>query len=285
MLTPEQFDRTRQLALRLAGIELFDRHREVLARKIRRLGIHDAAGFNTLLMAADAGDARAGQQLIGLLTTTFSGFFRNPSQFDQAAEHALWAVHRRGATRLWSVAAAMGEEPYSLAMALIDIFQSNDPPATILATDINEAALAVALRGEYGEASLGALTPEQRTQFFSAAAGPARWQVVSTVQQLVSFHALNLVDPAWPIDGQFDVIFCRNVLMYLKSSHRGSVLERIATLLAPDGLLILDPVEDPGAAGHLFTPGKNGIFFLRSKSANGTTNNRSHTNPFKGQSS
>jgi chemotaxis protein methyltransferase CheR len=151
MMTNEQFDRTRRLALRLAGIELFERHREVLARRIRRLGIHDTAGFDTLLNAADEGDTRAGQQLIGLLTTHFTGFFRHPRHFGVAAEHARWAVHRRGTARLWSAAAATGEEPYSLAMALIDIFQRKNPPVTILATDIDGDALAVARQGEYAE--------------------------------------------------------------------------------------------------------------------------------------
>ena len=111
----------------------------------------DPGGFEALLHAAEDGDQRAGRQLIGLLTTNFTGFFRHPWHFDIAAEHALRAVHRRGAARLWSAAAATGEEPYSLAMALIDIFRCDNPPVTILATDVDDDALAVARRGEYDE--------------------------------------------------------------------------------------------------------------------------------------
>ena len=140
MLTIELFDRTRELALRLAGIELFERHRDVLDRRSRRLGIHDGPAFDALLQATEAGGAAATRQFVGLLTTNFSGFFRHPRHFELAAEHALWAVHRRGAARLWSAAAATGEEPCSLAMALIEVFQRNDPPVTILATDIDEDA-------------------------------------------------------------------------------------------------------------------------------------------------
>ena len=62
----------------------------------------------------------------------------------------------------------------------------------------------------------------------------------------MEFRALNLIDPAWPIEGQFDMIFCRNVLMYLERGCRRTVVERMASLLAPDGLLVLDPVEYPG---------------------------------------
>ena len=131
MLTCEQFDRTRKLALRLAGIELCDRHRELLGSRGRRLGIRDTAGIEALLGAAEEGDPLASRQLIGLVTTNFTGFFRHPRHFELAAEHALWAAHRRGRARLWSAAAATGEEPYSIAMALIEAFRRDDPPPTI----------------------------------------------------------------------------------------------------------------------------------------------------------
>src|SRR5262245_37407133 len=137
MLTNAQLEQTRKLALRLTGIMIFERHREVLERKIRRLGIQDER-YDALLDAADSGDASAVRQMISLLTTNFSGFFRHPHHFEVAAEHALWAVHRRGAARIWSTAAATGEEPYSLAISLIEVFQRNDPAVTILATDIDE---------------------------------------------------------------------------------------------------------------------------------------------------
>jgi len=266
MLTREQFERTRQLALRLAGIELFERHQDVLDRRSHRLGIHDGRMFDALLKAAEAGEASAGQQFIGLLTTNFSGFFRHPRHFELAAEHALWAVHRRGSSRLWSAAAASGEEPYSLAMSLIEVFQRNDPPITILATDIDESALAVARNDEYDMTALTALSSEQRNRFFTETTGTKKWQRLPTVQQLVDFRPLNLIDPVWRIEGQFDVIFCRNVLMYLEADCRYSVLERLASLLAPDGLLLLDPTEHLGRAGHLFLPRPGGVHSLRRKS-------------------
>jgi chemotaxis protein methyltransferase CheR len=266
MLTNEQFDQTRRLALRLAGIKLFERHREVLERKIRRLAIHDRAGFDRLLSAADKGDTHAGRQLIGLLTTHFTGFFRHPRHFDLAAEHALWAVHRRGTARLWSAAAATGEEPYSLAMALIDVFQRNNPPVTILATDIDEDALGVARHGEYGQSALREIEPERRARYFSAAAGPGRSRIVAEARDLVEFRVLNLTDSAWPLEELFDVVLCRNVLMYLEACHRYAVLERMASVLAPDGILILDPTEHLGKAAHLFAHGADGIYSSRPRS-------------------
>jgi chemotaxis protein methyltransferase CheR len=184
--------------------------------------------------------------LIELVTTNFTGFFRHPRHFDAAARHALRAVDRRGQARLWSAAAATGEEPYSLAMALIEVFRRDDPPVSILATDIDAEALVIAAQGEYGDRSLQTLEPNRRARFFAGAAGAGQQCVAQAVRRLVEFRTLNLVGAAWPVEGPFDVIFCRNVLMYLEASHRYAALERMASLLAPDGLLVLDPVEYPG---------------------------------------
>src|SRR5262245_31985051 len=96
-LTDEQFARARRLALDLAGIELRDRHREVLEQRAERFVMRD--GFDAWLDAAECGDGDARRTVIELLTTNFTGFFRHPWHFDLAAEHALWTVHRRGRAR------------------------------------------------------------------------------------------------------------------------------------------------------------------------------------------
>ena len=202
MLTNEQFDQTRRLALRLAGIELFERHREVLERRIAGSG-STTGRLRYAAQRGRGGRPRAGRQLIGLLTTHFTGFFRHPRHFDIAAEHALWAVHRRGTARLWSAAAATGEEPYSLAMALIDIFRRNNPPVTILASDIDEDALAVARQGEYAEPALSRLEADHRTRFFNQTADRRHWRISQAARDLVEFRVLNLTDAAWPLDGPF----------------------------------------------------------------------------------
>lgn len=262
----EQFERVRRLSLTLTGIELADRHRELLANRCRRLRIDDPASLDALLDSAEAGGAVARQGLIGLLTTSYTGFFRNPWHFDIAAEHALWAIHKRAAARLWSAAAATGEEPYSLAMALIEITRRDDPPVTILATDINSHVLETAQGGEYAEAALGPLQPCMRERFFSEAAGPGRRRIAEPARRLVNFLQLNLDSGLWPVEGPFDVVFCRNLLMYLETTHRYSILRRIASLLAPDGILVLDPAEQLGEARQWFGPGNNGVYPLRSAS-------------------
>jgi chemotaxis protein methyltransferase CheR len=263
MMSNQQFERTRRLASGLAGIELVERHRELLDRRSRRLGIRDSAGVDALLTAVEQGEPKAVQQLLRLLTTKFTGFFRHPRHFALAAEHALQAARQRGRAGLWSAGAATGEEPWSLAMALIETFQSDDPPAGILATDVEVDALEFAQRGEYGEAALSALAPERRERFFVRGSVAGRWSVSPAVRRLVEFRALNLAAADWAVEGPFDVISCRNVLMYLEARHRSAALERMALLLAPDGLLLLDPTEHPGSAAHLFTPDAGGVYSLR----------------------
>ena len=267
MLTNEQFDRARKLALRLAGIELFDRHRALLKSRSRRLGISGAQEFEALLEAAEEGHPKASGKLIGLVTTNFTGFFRHPTHFDLAASHALRTVKRRGRARLWSAAAATGEEPYSLAMALIETFHRPDPPVTLLATDIDEDALDAARRGEYSRRALQGMEPDRCARFFNPAPDARRWTVAPEVLRLVEFRALNLTDAVCPLAGPFDVIFCRNVLIYLEAAYRYSVLERIASLLAPDGLLFLDPTEHLGNAEHLFSAETEGVYQRRTRSA------------------
>ena len=149
-----------------------------------------------------------------------------------------------------------------MAMALIEVFRRDDPPATVLATDIDADALAAAARGEYGERALKALEPERGKHFFGEAVAWRRC-ITPAVRRLVEFRALNLADVVWPVEGPFDVIFCRNVLMYLEACHRYAVVERLASLLGPGGLLILDPTEHLGKAGHLFTPGAEGLYLRR----------------------
>jgi chemotaxis protein methyltransferase CheR len=263
MLTNQQFDRTQRLALSLAGIELFDRHRELLGRRSRRLGLRDGGGLDSLLGDAEAGQAAATAKLVGLLTTKVTGFFRHPWHFDLAAEQALWAAHRRGRARLWSAAAATGEEPYSLAMALVEVFGRDDPPADVLATDIDTGALALAARGEYAEPALRAVAPHRRERFFTPSGREGHSLVAASVRRLVDFRPLNLAGAAWGVEGDFDVIFCRNVLMYLEAGCRQRALERVAARLVPGGMLILDPTEHPGPAGHWFSAGADGVYVRR----------------------
>jgi chemotaxis methyl-accepting protein methylase len=152
-------------------------------------------------------------------------------------------------------------------MALIEVFGCDEPPAGILATDIDAEAMAFAQRGEYGAAALQALEPKRQERFLCQGSTTGRWRIAVATRRLVEFRVLNLTSVEWFIEAPFDVILCRNVLMYLEAYHRYAVLERLASLLAPDGLLMLDPAEHLGKAAHLFTPDADGAYSRRRSSA------------------
>jgi chemotaxis protein methyltransferase CheR len=114
---------------------------------------------------------------------------------------------------------------------------------------------------------LRSLSAERRERFLREGSDGRRWRIAPAARRLVEFRALNLAEVAWAVEGPFDVIFCRNVLMYLEACHRYAVLERLASLLAPEGLLMLDPTEHPGRAGHLFAGGSDGVYERRRASA------------------
>jgi chemotaxis protein methyltransferase CheR len=263
IVSNQQFQRARCLAVELAGIELADRHHDLLERRSQRAGIRDSAAMESLLAGAEAGEETASQQLVQLLTTKFTGFFRQPHHFEAAAAHAQAKAAERGSARMWSAAAATGEEPWSLAMAILEKFNSPEPAVRILATDLDAEALLVAQRGEYGESAVRTLERSRRERFFVANNDARNWSVVSELRNLAEFRLLNLVSPKWDIEGPFDVIFCRNVLMYLESSRRTDVLSRIASLTASDGLLMLDPAEHLGNGVQFFKVAGHGIYSLR----------------------
>jgi chemotaxis protein methyltransferase CheR len=266
MLSIDHFNRTKRLAHQLAGIELLERHNELVARRSKRLGIVDPKGYEELLISAEKGDAEATRSVIRLFTTNFTGFFRHPRHFQLATELVCKRVQQRGNAKLWSAAASTGEEPYSLAMTLYDAFQSCHPPVSILATDIDTDALEIAKLGEYRESALEAVPPEFCAKYFQQTAEKGQWRIIDSIRRLVEFHSMNLVDDNWQVEGSFDVIFCRNVLMYLNSSYRQRVLERMVSLLSPEGLLILDPVEHLGKIANLFSYRMNGVYTLRRSS-------------------
>src|SRR5262249_4496564 len=156
----------------------------------RRAGVHKSAQLDALLNAAERGEAPATQQLLRLLTTKVTDFFRHPRHFEMAAAQAMRAAREHGRARLWSAGAATGEEPYSLAMALIEAFGNDEPPASILATDADLGALESAKLGEYDESALEGLEPARRNRFLSASKVSGRWQVVAALRRLVEFRAL-----------------------------------------------------------------------------------------------
>jgi chemotaxis protein methyltransferase CheR len=177
-------------------------------------------------------------EFIDTLTTNHSGFWREPEHFVFLQKSVF--PECRGRMRIWSAACATGEEPYTLSMCALT---AGVQGCTIAASDISRAALSIAMRGEYERAKVAALPPGWSERYFSSShtsgpggGAPGMMSVVPSVRSSVSFAPLNLLHPVAHM-GLFDVILCRNVMIYFEQSTRDQLVARLVDQLGPGGYL------------------------------------------------
>lgn len=250
VLSREQFERFRQLAARWAGLALGPHKRVMvqarLVRRLRALGLATFEAYWARLTDPTTADPER-VAFINALTTNKTEFFREPHHFDFLRTRWAPAPVPPGARRrlrLWSAGCASGEEAYSLAIVLAEA--GLVPPAwdtRILASDIDTEALDTAAAGLYPAERLVPLGPERRARHFTRRADADAWAIHPVLRALVTFRRINLVDEVWPIRTRFDVIFCRNVLIYFDRPTQQRVLRRLVGLLVPGGLLALGHAE------------------------------------------
>lgn len=268
-MTASQFEWVRGAALDRAGIQLHARHRELTARRIQRLIAKDQwQSIDEWLAHLVRWDERAGRLLIEAITIGHTQFFRTKWHFSIASEHVLWALHRRGRASVWSAGCASGQEAYSAAMAFDDLLGARAAQVRIVASDINEASLALARNGVYPvEPAAEAAASLSRHVEPVGQGGCIR--VRDALRERIEFVHDNLALPGLRPWSPCDVIFCRNTLMYLHPLCRRAVLERLASSLEPDGLLLIDPAESIGRESAWFSSRGNGVCTLQARAATG----------------
>ena len=244
--TKGDFERVRALIYQRAGISLAESKQEMvysrLARRLRATGI---VSFGRYLDELEAG--RLGEEwesFTNALTTNLTSFFREAHHFPLLAEHLKTA--RDGPITIWCSASSTGEEPYSIAMTACEAFNSLTPPVQIVATDIDTNVLAVGANGVYGIDRLDKMAPERAKRFFLRGKGDQEGmvRVRPELRQLVAFKHLNLLSDKWPLTGQFDVIFCRNVMIYFDKGTQRKILSRFVPLMKPHALLFAGHSEN-----------------------------------------
>lgn len=243
--TGRDFERVRALIHRRAGIALADSKQEMvysrLARRLRATGIRS---FEEYLDGLESGlDDAEWEAFTNALTTNLTSFFREAHHFPILADHVRG---RAGPINVWCSASSTGEEPYSIAMTLCEAMGTLTPPAQVIATDIDTNVLATASNGVYSIDRLDKMSPERAKRFFLRGKGKQEGlvRVRPELRQMVSFKQLNLLGSDWPISGPFDVIFCRNVMIYFDKPTQGRILARFAPLMKPDGLLFAGHSEN-----------------------------------------
>lgn len=231
------FERIRELIYRRAGIVLAAHKRDMVYSRVgRRVRQQGLLSFRDYLARLERNpDGEEWEAFTNTLTTNLTAFFREAHHFPLLAEHVRG---RPGPIRIWSAGASTGEEPYSLAMTLLETL-GEKASFEVLATDIDTEALNRARLGVYPLAQVQKLDDQRRRRFFQrgsgARAGFAR--VRPEVAARVRFEPLNLVTPGWRVEPPFDAIFCRNVMIYFDRDTQARILARFAPLLKPDGLL------------------------------------------------
>ena len=247
--TRRDFERVRALIHERAGISLADSKQEMvysrLARRLRATGIQS---FGRYLDDLEAGRMdKEWEAFTNALTTNLTSFFREAHHFPLLLEH-LVAIRKKDTRPLtiWCSAASTGEEPYSIAMTACEAFNTLTPPVQIVATDIDTNVLATAANGVYPMERLDKMAPERLRRFFlkgkGAHEGMAR--VRPELSNLVSFRQLNLLAEGWPVEGPFDAIFCRNVMIYFDKPTQRKILDRFVPLMKPHGLLFAGHSEN-----------------------------------------
>ena len=249
------FERVRQLIYKRAGISLHQgKQAMVYSRVSRRLREVGESSFGSYLQwleqATGAQAEEEWQEFVNCLTTNLTSFFREEHHFPVLASEL---TKRRGhRTRIWCNAASTGEEPYSLAMTVIEALGAN-ADVNIICSDIDTKVLAKAARGIYPADSRG-LSPERLRLHFLRGTGVNQGaiRVRHELQRLVEFRAFNLMDAQWSLGEPFDIVFCRNVMIYFDKATQERVLEGMHRVLQPHGLLFAGHSENFAASRDLF---------------------------------
>jgi chemotaxis protein methyltransferase CheR len=244
--TRSDFERVRALIYQRAGISLADSKQEMvysrLARRLRATGI---VSFERYLNDLEAG--RLGEEwesFTNALTTNLTSFFREAHHFPLLAEHVLKL--REQPITIWCSAASTGEEPYSIAMTVCEAFNTLTPPVQIIATDIDTNVLNTGANGVYAIDRIDKMAPERARRFFQRGKGEQQGmvRVRPELRALVTFKQLNLLADKWPVTGPFDVIFCRNVMIYFDKATQRKILSRFVPLMKPHALLFAGHSEN-----------------------------------------
>ena len=246
-MNTREFANIRQLAYDTCGIDFTESKKDMVAsrldRTLRKLNLSSYEEY--YLHVRDDASGMALREFIDALATNHTNFLREADHFAFLRSKFGRITLRGRPIHIWSAACATGEEPYSIAMTLLDQRRHEVIPGfQILATDISTRALAAARSGVYARERLRELPPGWPTEFFETGSG--RWsgwmKVRKSVRDTIRFERFNLLERAADF-GAFDIIFCRNVMLYFDRSTQEGIVNRMAERLNPGGFLLTGHTE------------------------------------------
>jgi chemotaxis protein methyltransferase CheR len=261
-LDARSFDAIAKLAYQECGLQLVSEKTSMiqsrLRHRLRALGLEDFSTYAEFVCSNEGIAER--RQMISALTTNVSHFFREAHHFEMLCEKIvpplIDKVRAGKKLRVWSAGCSNGQEPYSIVMSLLERYpELVDLDFRVLATDIDPKVVAFASEGQYPERLVGGVSPSLLKKYFDLVKGDGEpeYRVLEKLKSLVTFKELNLL-ASWPMKSTFDVIFCRNVVIYFDLATQMRLWPRFRQQLADGGHLFLghsERIADPSAFGYL----------------------------------
>jgi chemotaxis protein methyltransferase CheR len=257
-LTEEEFRRIGEFLYRRTGMVFTETKRYYVQRRVTdRMAETGATSFASYFARLRSDHRGEIEHFVNAFTVNETYFYREDHQLrcltqDMLQERTL-GKPRGGTIRIWSVPCSTGEEPYSIAVWLLENWPQVDAfDIEIVGSDIDTRALEAARAGEFGKRALMRLSPDVVGKYF-VPAGPERWRILDDLRESVRFTSSNLVEPASTRQhGRFDVIFCRNVLIYFDEASRRLAAENLYEALVPGGFICLGHTESMSRISPLF---------------------------------
>lgn len=251
--TDADFDRVQTMIYKRAGISLHDgKHAMVYSRLSRRLRETGFQSFRDYLSWLESTEGPEWQEFVNALTTNLTSFFREQHHFDIFSD-VLKSKPAGNPWRVWCSAASTGEEPYSIVMTVLDAL---GPRAnfSLTASDIDSKVLATAKQGVYRLDGLKGIDSERMQRYFLRGKGGNEGMVMTKpeLRKCIEFLIVNLIRDDWPFRDPFDVVFCRNVMIYFDAQTQRRVLERIYKVMKPGALLFVGHAENFSDSRDLF---------------------------------
>ncbi len=239
-----------------------------VGKRMHALSLPDERSYLDYLEADETGEELI--QFLDVISTNHTAFFREPDHFE-SLRRLVFEGYNAGQRRLriWSAASSTGEEPYSIAMTVLDVLGNADLDFKILATDISTRVLAAAETGLYTAERVESLPCSYLKRFFQPTeTSPPSYQVRQEVKQHLVFRRLNLSQPPFPMRGPLDIVFCRNVLIYFDQPVRQRLLSAVEKLVRPGGWLFLGHTETLSGISTRFRVVKPSVFRLPDEQEN-----------------
>lgn len=234
------YDAFRQIIHEKAGIALGPGKQALvharLAKRLRKLNLPDYDSYLRYLLEDESGEEIV--QLLDVISTNTTAFFRESVHFELLQEILKdWLSKGKRRFRIWCAAASTGEEPYTLSMVCQETFGTTSVDFRLLATDISTKVLRLCKLGEYSADKMSGIPEVLKRKYFTAGSMEGRLSATAQLRAPLTFARLNLMESPYPMAGPFDVVFCRNVMIYFDHDGRKKFVDEAHRLLIPGGYL------------------------------------------------